>query len=337
MRTLLTLLVCAALHAQIPATDASNTDIPNTDTHFTARPYKTLAEWQARRAHLRKQILSAAGLLPMPPKNDLHPQIFGRIENKTYSIEKVLLETLPGYYLGGNLYRPTQPPPAGGFPADRLPARPLGLRAAGAHRSSPRSRRAASIWRSRATWSSPTTWWATTTPFRRRTISAARWNSSGISDRSPCSCGTPSARWISCSRCPAWIAARIGATGASGGGTQTFLLVGGGRSHTVLRAREYDLRHHAGRRTVRECAQPAPGHLQRGDRRHDGAAAHDHGLRHRRLDEEQRPPKSSPPFAPSTSSTTRPPTWKRAPGRAAQLQPDGSRGRLPFLRQARAR
>jgi dienelactone hydrolase len=52
----------------------------------------------------------------MPPKNPLHPQIFGRIENRTYSIEKVLLETLPGYYLGGNLYRPMTPPPPGGFP-----------------------------------------------------------------------------------------------------------------------------------------------------------------------------------------------------------------------------
>ncbi len=117
MRMLSILILCGALQAQIPVTDARNTEIPNTDTHFTARTYKTLAEWQARRAYLRKQILSAAGLLPMPPKNPLHPQIFGRIENKTYSIEKVLLETMPGYYLGGNLYRPLKPAPAGGFPA----------------------------------------------------------------------------------------------------------------------------------------------------------------------------------------------------------------------------
>ena len=117
MRMLSILMLCGALQAQIPVTDARNTEIPNTDTHFTARTYKTLAEWQARRAYLRKQILSAAGLLPMPPKTPLHPQIFGRIENKTYSIEKVLLETMPGYYLGGNLYRPLKPAPAGGFPA----------------------------------------------------------------------------------------------------------------------------------------------------------------------------------------------------------------------------
>jgi dienelactone hydrolase len=109
--------VCVIGHAQIPAQDARNVNLPNTDTHFTARTYKTLAEWQARREFLRKQILSAAGLMPLFPKNDLHPQIFGRIENRDYSIEKVLLETLPGYYLGGNLYRPLKPAPAAGFPA----------------------------------------------------------------------------------------------------------------------------------------------------------------------------------------------------------------------------
>src|ERR1035437_4253871 len=66
---LLTLLVCGTLYAQIPPQDARNTEIPNTDTHFTARTYRTLAEWQAWSGRLRKQILSAAGLLPMPPKN----------------------------------------------------------------------------------------------------------------------------------------------------------------------------------------------------------------------------------------------------------------------------
>jgi dienelactone hydrolase len=42
----------------------------------------------------------------MPARTPLHPQVFGRIEREGYTVEKVLLETLPGYYLGGNLYRP---------------------------------------------------------------------------------------------------------------------------------------------------------------------------------------------------------------------------------------
>src|SRR5271165_1063120 len=97
--------MCLAASAQTPARDARNFEVPETNTHFAPPVFRTLAEWKARRAHLRTQILSAAGLLPMLPKGDLHAQVFGRIENTDYCIEKVLLETLPGYYLGGNLYR----------------------------------------------------------------------------------------------------------------------------------------------------------------------------------------------------------------------------------------
>src|SRR5579871_4106470 len=121
MRALPAVLVATSLWAQVPARDSRITDLPGTNTHFQMPVYKTLAEWEARRAHLRRQILSAAGLSPLPVKHDLHPQIFGRIENQDYSIEKVLLETLPGYYLGGNLYRPLKTPPAGGFPAVLTP------------------------------------------------------------------------------------------------------------------------------------------------------------------------------------------------------------------------
>jgi dienelactone hydrolase len=111
------LAACLVLQAQVPAQDSRNTNTPNTDTRFTPKTYRSLAEWTAHKEHLRKQILSAAGLYPLFPKNNLRPQIFGRIENRDYSIEKVLLETLPGYYLGGNLYRPLRSAPPEGFPA----------------------------------------------------------------------------------------------------------------------------------------------------------------------------------------------------------------------------
>lgn len=104
----------SGLLAQIPERDARNTNVPNTDTHFRMPVYRSVAEWEARRLGLRTQILAAAGLLPMPERTPLNPQVFGRIEYKDYTIEKVLLETLPGYYLGGNLYRPVGR--AGRFP-----------------------------------------------------------------------------------------------------------------------------------------------------------------------------------------------------------------------------
>src|SRR5437870_1695797 len=99
MRALLAVALSMGAWAQAPARDSRVTDLPSTDTHFQMPAYKTLAEWEARRAHLKRQILSAAGLLPLPVKHALHAQIFGRIENQDYSIEKVLLETQPRYYL----------------------------------------------------------------------------------------------------------------------------------------------------------------------------------------------------------------------------------------------
>ncbi|WP_160164655.1 alpha/beta hydrolase family protein [Pedosphaera parvula] len=50
----------------------------------------------------------------MPEKTPLHPKLFGRIECDGYSVEKVYLETYPGFYLAGNLYRPLGK--AGPFP-----------------------------------------------------------------------------------------------------------------------------------------------------------------------------------------------------------------------------
>jgi hypothetical protein len=105
--TPLLLLFLTAVAAQVPpAADGRLTDIPNTDTHFTMPAYPSRADWEKRAAHLRKQILSSAGLLPLPHKTPINPQVFGKIDRPDYTIEKVLIETMPGYYLGGNLYRP---------------------------------------------------------------------------------------------------------------------------------------------------------------------------------------------------------------------------------------
>ena len=46
------------------------------------------------------------GLWPMWPKTPLEPKVFGKVERDGYTIEKVVLETFPGFTLSGNLYRP---------------------------------------------------------------------------------------------------------------------------------------------------------------------------------------------------------------------------------------
>ena len=102
----LSLAIIALSGASIPQQDSRNTSIPDMDTHFRMPVFLTREAWLQKAAFLRMQILASAGLLPMPEKTSLHAEIFGKLERGTYTIEKVLLETYPGFYLGGNLYRP---------------------------------------------------------------------------------------------------------------------------------------------------------------------------------------------------------------------------------------
>jgi dienelactone hydrolase len=99
------LVTCVLLPTSLGAQDARNT-ILTSRTHYTMPVFASREAWLDRAAFLRKQILASAGLLPMPEKRPLNAQIFGKLERDGYTIEKVLLETLPGFYLGGNLYRP---------------------------------------------------------------------------------------------------------------------------------------------------------------------------------------------------------------------------------------
>jgi len=63
-------------------------------------------EWKARARYIREHVLVSCGLWPLPPKTPLNAHIFGRIDRGDYSVEKVYFETYPGFFLAGNLYRP---------------------------------------------------------------------------------------------------------------------------------------------------------------------------------------------------------------------------------------
>ncbi|MGD0776335.1 MAG: acetylxylan esterase [Candidatus Solibacter sp.] len=93
--------------AAVPESDIRNIETADYKTHFKMPDYTSRKQWEDRRTSLRQQILSAAGLLPMPLKTPLHAKIIRRLAYRDYTIETVLIETLPGYFLGGNLYRPT--------------------------------------------------------------------------------------------------------------------------------------------------------------------------------------------------------------------------------------
>ena len=73
---------------------------------------KTKEAWEVRRKQLREQVLVATGLWPMPEKTPLKAVVHGAILRDGYTIEKVYFASLPGHYVTGNLYRPAGANPA---------------------------------------------------------------------------------------------------------------------------------------------------------------------------------------------------------------------------------
>jgi hypothetical protein len=86
----------------------------STDDRVVVRAPASLAEWQRRADYLREHVLATAGLLPQPERTPLHPHVFDEKRHADYSVAKVYFESLPGFYVTGNLYRPIG---AGPFPA----------------------------------------------------------------------------------------------------------------------------------------------------------------------------------------------------------------------------
>ena len=84
------------------------------DDKFDPPKITSLEAWKPRAAYLKEHILASAGLLPMPEKTPLKPVVFGEISHTDYSVSKVYFESLPGFLVTGNLYKPTGNGP---FPA----------------------------------------------------------------------------------------------------------------------------------------------------------------------------------------------------------------------------
>ncbi len=68
--------------------------------------YSDQAGWTARAAGIREGILRGAELLPPPAKCDLNPIRRGKREYDGYTVENVAFESLPGFFVTGNLYCP---------------------------------------------------------------------------------------------------------------------------------------------------------------------------------------------------------------------------------------
>ncbi len=105
--------------AQAPRTTSSaqtprETKYRTLEDRLVVRRYASLDEWRTRATWLREHVLASAGLLPMPERTPLNAVVFGERAHDGYTVSKAYFESFPGFLVTGNLYKPIGKGP---FPA----------------------------------------------------------------------------------------------------------------------------------------------------------------------------------------------------------------------------
>jgi len=80
------------------------------DGYFPFSPPKAVDEWSQQAERVRRRMRVALGLWPMPTRTPLNAVIHGKIDREDYTVEKVYFESYPGFYVTGSLYRPKGAP-----------------------------------------------------------------------------------------------------------------------------------------------------------------------------------------------------------------------------------
>jgi len=88
--------------------DARVETIRNTNTVFSMPHFEDLQNWESFAKNLRRTISIACGLFPAREKSPLNANIFDKFQGDGFTVEKVYFESLPGFYITGNLYRPVK-------------------------------------------------------------------------------------------------------------------------------------------------------------------------------------------------------------------------------------
>jgi len=76
------------------------------DSYFPFTPSESPEAWAGRAEYVRRQMRVACGLWPMLPRGAIDATVHGKVERDDYTVEKVYFESFPGLYVTGNLYRP---------------------------------------------------------------------------------------------------------------------------------------------------------------------------------------------------------------------------------------
>ena len=110
--TMIALILAASVVAAQP--QSAQPQYRTLNDRLPAPTFTSAEAWHARAQYLRRHVLASAGLMPMPERTALRPVILDAVVHTDYTVSKVYFESLPGFFVTGNLYRPAGEGP---FPA----------------------------------------------------------------------------------------------------------------------------------------------------------------------------------------------------------------------------
>jgi hypothetical protein len=74
--------------------------------YFPLKVPESKEAWEKRAEKVRRQMLVSQGIWPLPERTPLNAQVYGLLDKGDYTVEKVHFESVPGFFVTGNLYRP---------------------------------------------------------------------------------------------------------------------------------------------------------------------------------------------------------------------------------------
>ena len=100
-----TLVLFLSVLASAPA-QSDAPELKDLNGFFPMQVPYSLEAWQKRAELLKRRVLVANGLFPLPERTPLNAVVHGGVERDGFTVEKVYFESVPGFHVTGLLFRP---------------------------------------------------------------------------------------------------------------------------------------------------------------------------------------------------------------------------------------
>lgn len=121
MRTPSSALALLLLTLTAIASAQSTPPLRDLNTHCPFQVPLDRQAWEARAADLRLQLQVSLGLYPSLDLPKVQPEVYGQIQRDGYTIEKLVFDSLPGFKVTGSLYKPANLQPGTQVPGILCP------------------------------------------------------------------------------------------------------------------------------------------------------------------------------------------------------------------------